>query len=387
MRLATLVNQYTNEQAPWALIESDRERAGTVLYVALRAIDSLKMIFTPFLPFSSQTLHELLGYEGTIAGPLELREVGGDEGDEHEVLTGEYDTWVGSWSPSELPAGQELKKPSPLFKKLDPGRGRSRGARAHAKAGSRGVIDTHAHLDACADRPSALIRRARSAGVDRIVTVGTGIESSQVALELAELHEEVFAALGIDPHQAGDAEAGRVDELRELLQHEQAVAVGETGLDYFRDRAPRDRQRKLFEAQLELAAELGKPVVIHTRDAEADTADVLSGFEGTVVMHCFSSPGLLDTVLERGYYVSFAGNVTYPKASDLRAAAAQVPAERILAETDSPYLAPQARRGRPNEPANVVLTVAELAKIRGVDPDELGEHRSPRTPPAAFSLP
>jgi TatD DNase family protein len=248
------------------------------------------------------------------------------------------------------------------------------------------VIDTHAHLDACADRPSALIRRARSAGVDRIVTVGTGIESSQVALELADLHEEVFAALGIDPHQAGDAEASRVDELRELLQHDRAVAVGEMGLDYFRDRAPRDRQRRLFEAQLELAAELGKPAVIHTRDADADTAEVLSRFDGTVVMHCFSSPGLLDTALERGYYVSFAGNVTYPKASDLRAAAAQVPAERILAETDSPYLAPQARRGRPNEPANVVLTVQELAKIRRVDPEELGAQIAANAA-AAFSLP
>jgi TatD DNase family protein len=248
------------------------------------------------------------------------------------------------------------------------------------------VIDTHAHLDACADRPSALIRRARSAGVDRIVTVGTGIESSQVALELADLHEEVFAALGIDPHQAGDAEASRVDELRELLQHDRAVAVGEMGLDYFRDRAPRDRQRRLFEAQLELAAELGKPAVIHTRDADADTAEVLSRFDGTVVMHCFSSPGLLDTALERGYYVSFAGNVTYPKASDLRAAAAQVPAERILAETDSPYLAPQARRGRPNEPANVVLTVQELAKIRRVDPEELSVQIAANAA-AAFSLP
>jgi len=248
------------------------------------------------------------------------------------------------------------------------------------------VIDTHAHLDACADRPSALIRRARAAGVDRIVTVGTGIDSSRVALELAQLHEEVLAALGIDPHQAGDAEAGRVEELRELLEHDEAVAVGETGLDYFRDRAPRDRQRKLFEAQLALATELGKPVVIHTRDAEADTADVLSDFAGTVVMHCFSSPKLLDTVLERGYYVSFAGNVTYPKASDLRAAAAQVPAERILAETDSPYLAPQARRGRPNEPANVVLTIAELAKIRGEGADELGD-RIAANAAAAFSLP
>jgi len=248
------------------------------------------------------------------------------------------------------------------------------------------VIDTHAHLDACADRPSALIRRARAAGVDRIVTVGTGIDSSRVALELAQLHEEVLAALGIDPHQAGDAEAGRVEELRELLEHDEAVAVGETGLDYFRDRAPRDRQRKLFEAQLALATELGRPVVIHTRDAEADTADVLSDFAGTVVMHCFSSPKLLDTVLERGYYVSFAGNVTYPKASDLRAAAAQVPAERILAETDSPYLAPQARRGRPNEPANVVLTIAELAKIRGEGADELGD-RIAANAAAAFSLP
>jgi TatD DNase family protein len=248
------------------------------------------------------------------------------------------------------------------------------------------VIDSHAHLDACADRPSALIRRAREAGVERIVTVGTGVASSWAALELADLHEEVFAVLGIDPHQAGDSEASRVGELRELLEHDRAVAVGETGLDYFRDRAPRERQRRLFEAQLELASELGKPVVIHTRDADRDTADALAGFDGTVIMHCFSSPGLLATVLERGYYVSFAGNVTYPKASDLRAAAAQVPAERILAETDSPYLAPQARRGRPNEPANVVLTVAALAEVRSDDSDELGA-RIEANAATAFSLP
>jgi len=248
------------------------------------------------------------------------------------------------------------------------------------------VIDTHAHLDACADRPSALIRRARSVGVEQIVTVGTGIDSCRAALELADRHEEVFAALGIDPHQAGDPEANRVDELRDRAEHDRAVAVGETGLDYYRDRAPRDRQRRLFEAQLELAAELGKPVVIHTRDADADTAAVLAGFDGTVVMHCFSSPGLLETVLERGYYVSFAGNVTYPKASDLRAAAAQVSNERILVETDSPYLAPQARRGRPNEPANIVLTLEALAKARGVDTAELGAQITGNAA-IAFSLP
>ena len=248
------------------------------------------------------------------------------------------------------------------------------------------MIDTHAHLDACADRPSALIRRAHAVGVGQIVTVGTGIDSCRAAVELAELHEEVFAALGIDPHQAGDAEANRVGELRDLAEHDRVVAVGETGLDYFRDRAPRDRQRRLFEAQLQLATELGKAVVIHTRDADADTAAVLAGFDGTVVMHCFSSPGLLKTVLERGYYVSFAGNVTYPKASDLRAAAAQVPEGRLLVETDSPYLAPQARRGRPNEPANVVLTLEALAKVRGVDAADLGAQISGNAA-AAFSLP
>jgi methionyl-tRNA synthetase len=119
MRLATLVNRYTNEQEPWALIESDRERAGTILYVALRAIDSLKTLFTPFLPFSSQAVHELLGHEGVIAGPLELRDVGGND-DPHQVLTGDYESWAGAWQPSELPPGRELQKPRPLFKKLDP---------------------------------------------------------------------------------------------------------------------------------------------------------------------------------------------------------------------------------------------------------------------------
>ncbi|MGH2921770.1 MAG: methionine--tRNA ligase, partial [Gaiellaceae bacterium] len=118
MRIASLVNQYTSEQAPWALIKTDRERAGTVLYVALRSIDNLKTLFTPFLPFSSQRLHELLGYEGQIAGPLEFRVVE-EEGDSHEVLTGDYGSWEGAWSPSELPPGQALSAPEPLFKKLD----------------------------------------------------------------------------------------------------------------------------------------------------------------------------------------------------------------------------------------------------------------------------
>jgi TatD DNase family protein len=248
------------------------------------------------------------------------------------------------------------------------------------------MIDTHAHLDACADRPSALLRRARSAGVARVITIGTGIDSCRAALELADRHEEVFAALGIDPHQAGGGEAERIGELRELLGHERAIAVGETGLDFYRDHAPRERQLGLFEAELDLAAELELPIVIHTREADDETAKALERFEGTVVLHCFSTPGLLPTALDRGYYVSFAGNVTYPRADDLRAAAARVPAERILAETDSPYLAPQARRGRPNEPANVVHTVAALAEARGEDAAELAA-RVEANAAAAFSLP
>jgi TatD DNase family protein len=147
--------------------------------------------------------------------------------------------------------------------------------------------------------------------------------------------------------------------------------VGETGLDYYRDYAPRDAQRRVFEAQLELAAEFGKPAVIHTRAADDDTLAVLEGFAGTVVLHCFSSLPLLEPALERGWYVSFAGNVTYKNARDLRSAAYAVPAERLLAETDSPYLAPVPRRGRPNEPANVVYTVAALARARNADEAEL----------------
>jgi TatD DNase family protein len=233
------------------------------------------------------------------------------------------------------------------------------------------VIDTHAHLDALADDPADVVGRAREAGVTRIIAVGSGIESCRASLALAEREGGVYAALGIHPHQAGGEEAGRLDELRELLGLPKAVAVGETGLDHYRDYAPRDRQQALFEAQLDLAAELGKSVVIHSRAADDATVAALESFAGTVVLHCFSSPGLLEPAVEHGWYVSFAGNVTYPNAYDLRAAARGVPTERLLVETDSPYLSPQPRRGRPNEPANVVHTVAALAETRGEEVERL----------------
>jgi TatD DNase family protein len=248
------------------------------------------------------------------------------------------------------------------------------------------VIDTHAHLDGCEAPPDELLARAREAGVGRVITVGSGIESCRAALAIAERESGVFAALGIHPHQAAGEEAARLEELAELLQHDRAVAVGETGLDFYRDWAPHDRQRNLFAAQLELAGELAKPVVIHNRDADSVTTAMLAAFGGTVILHCFSSPGLVAAALQRGYYVSFAGNVTFTKADELREAARSVPAERILAETDSPYLAPVPRRGRPNEPANVVHTIAALAEARGEDAAELAG-RIDANATAAFSLP
>jgi TatD DNase family protein len=232
------------------------------------------------------------------------------------------------------------------------------------------VTDSHAHLDALDDADAA-IGRAQAAGVTRIVTVGTGIDSCRAALVLADRHDGVYAALGIDPHQASTPEAGRLDELRELLHHPKAVAVGETGLDYFHRFASPEDQRTLFEAQLELARELRKPVVIHSREASDDTAAVLGGFNGEVVLHCFSPPDLRATAVQRRYYVSFAGNVTYPRASELREAAAIVDFDRILVETDSPYLAPQPLRGRPNEPAHLWHTVEVLGAVRDEHPGDV----------------
>jgi TatD DNase family protein len=246
------------------------------------------------------------------------------------------------------------------------------------------VIDTHAHLGALDDADDA-VDRAAEAGVTRILTVGTDIDDCRHALSLAERHAGVSAILGIHPHEAEAATDDDIAALRDLLQHPKAVAVGETGLDWFRGYAPRDDQRRHFAAELELASALEKPVVIHTRAADDDTLGALADFTGTVVLHCFSSPHMLATALERDWYVSFAGNATFPKAVDLRLAATEVPSERILAETDSPYLAPQPVRGRRNEPANVVHTLAALARARGEEPHEL-ERQIEQNATACFGL-
>ena len=230
------------------------------------------------------------------------------------------------------------------------------------------MIDTHAHLG---DDAAEVVERARQAGVTRVLTVATTLTGAHTALALAESHPGLYAVLGIHPHEAAADDVAHLRELRDLLAHPKAVAVGETGLDYYRDYAPRHAQQRLFDRQLAVAQEAHKPVVVHARAADADTLAHLAAHDGAVVLHCFSSPALLEPALERGWYVSFAGNVTYTNAYDLRAAARRVPTERLLVETDSPYLAPQPVRGRRNEPAHVIHTYAALAEARGVDVEAL----------------
>ena len=244
------------------------------------------------------------------------------------------------------------------------------------------MIDTHAHLG---DDAAEVLGRARAAGVTQVIDVATSLAGARHSVARAEATDGVHCVLGVHPHEAAGFDLAALDELQELLGHPRAVAVGETGLDYFRDYAPPAAQQGLFDAQLALAIATGKPVVIHTRAADDDTRARLLGHEGAVILHCFSSPPLLDAALERGWWVSFAGNVTYKNAYDLRAAARRVPAERLLAETDSPYLAPQAVRGKRNEPAYVMHTLAALAEVRGVDQAEL-EAQIERNADEVFSL-
>jgi TatD DNase family protein len=246
------------------------------------------------------------------------------------------------------------------------------------------VIDTHAHLDALED-PTAAVTRAHETGVTRILTVGTDPTSWAEMLPIVEEHEGVYGVAGIHPHAAASNFDGSA--LERLLAHPKIVAVGEIGLDYYRDYAPRDAQTKAFIYQLGIAKRTQLPVVIHNRAADDDTVSVLrQWFDGTVVLHCFSSPALLPEAVERGWYVSFAGNVTYANAKDLREAARIVPAELILAETDCPYLSPQPVRGKTNEPAYVVHTLAALAEARGDEADALAAQIEANAT-AAFGLP
>jgi TatD DNase family protein len=230
------------------------------------------------------------------------------------------------------------------------------------------VIDSHTHLDHVPMPVEEAVTAARSAGVRRILTIGMDGGSCRAALAAAESHAEVFAAVGRHPNHAHGFDDAALADLRDLAQHPRCRAIGETGLDDFRDYCPRPDQERAFAAHIALAHETGKPLVIHTRAAEDDTIATLARDAGglDVILHCFSMPDRLDECLEHGWWISFAGNVTYPKATDLADAAERVPLDRLLVETDAPYLTPQVVRKDRNQPAYVVHTARFIAERRGL---------------------
>jgi len=248
------------------------------------------------------------------------------------------------------------------------------------------VIDTHAHLQGLEGGPDAAIAEAVESGVGRIVCIGASPREAREAVELAVRHEGVYATAGLHPHEAASWDAAVEAELDALLGEGRIVAVGECGLDYYRDHAPRDAQARAFEGQIALAERHSLPLVVHTREAAEDTLARLREARCTVVLHCFSLPEHVDEAAERGWYVSFAGNVTYPAADALRDAAARTPEHLLLLETDSPYLAPLPHRGRPNRPVYVLETLRAVAAVREVEPDALGR-RVEANAQAAFGLP
>ncbi|HUQ90332.1 MAG TPA: TatD family hydrolase [Bryobacteraceae bacterium] len=241
------------------------------------------------------------------------------------------------------------------------------------------VIDSHCHLDSeqFDDDREAALHRALEAGVDHLMVIGTGEgpPDLEAGIRLADRYEPVYATVGVHPHDAAKADDATLSTLEALLKHPKVLAIGETGLDYHYDFSPRDRQRGVFIDQLQLARRAGKPIVIHTREAWEDTFSVLEEhWAGEGIMHCFSGgPAEAQRALAMGFYISFAGMVTFPKALDVQAAAKAVPLDRILIETDSPYLAPAPYRGKRNEPAFVVHTARKIAELRGVDFETVAE--------------
>jgi TatD DNase family protein len=241
------------------------------------------------------------------------------------------------------------------------------------------MIDSHTHLFLCERPEDELVADALAAGVNRMLNVGLGGEQNAAAIGAAERHKEVFASVGCHPTEAGGFDDAQAEEIARLAAHEKVRAIGETGIDYYRDLASPADQRRAFEAQVEIARERSLPIVIHGRDKDDETAAIDEIFavldakagDTPVILHCFSAPWRAADAAKRGWYCSFAGHTTYPGSDDLREAAAQLPAELILVETDAPYLAPQTMRGKPNEPAYVVDTAHVVAAARDISYEEL----------------
>jgi TatD DNase family protein len=240
------------------------------------------------------------------------------------------------------------------------------------------LIDSHCHLDFpdFADDLDAVVARARAAGVERMITIGTQVQKAARVKEIAERYDDVFFTIGAHPHEAASEAAADFDAMRKFALHPKCVGIGEAGLDYHYDYAPREAAARVFRGQIALARELGLPLIIHARDADDDIASILVDEMGqgrfSALMHCFtSSRGLAETALDLGFSISFSGVVTFKKSDGLRAIARDIPLDRILVETDAPYLAPTPHRGRRNEPAFVVATASVVAAARGIAPEAL----------------
>lgn len=239
------------------------------------------------------------------------------------------------------------------------------------------LIDTHCHLtfEPLVDDVAAVVQRSREAGVTGWITVGTALEDSRKAIELTCRYDRMYATVGIHPHDAKDADRASLDELKGLARGDKVVAVGETGLDFHYNFSKQPDQKRVFAAHLEMAKELDLPVVVHSRNAFDETIDILDthggGLKG-VVFHCFGGTAeQARALLERGYYVSFTGVVTFKNAETVREAAKVVPLDRMMVETDCPYMSPEPmRKQKPNEPALMIHTARFLAKLKGVDADE-----------------
>jgi TatD DNase family protein len=241
------------------------------------------------------------------------------------------------------------------------------------------VIDSHTHLFLCEPPEDELVVAAREAGLGRMLNVGLGADSNPTAIAAAERHDEVFATVGSHPTSADEFDEALEAQILRLSEHEKVRAIGETGIDRYRETASPAEQRRAFEAQVEIARERELPIVIHARDRDGETTATDEIFEILdaradgipVILHCFLAPWRVEDAIERGWYCSFSGVVTFPASEELRAAAARLPSELLLVETDAPYLAPQPVRGKPNEPAHVVATAKAVADVRGESYDQL----------------
>jgi TatD DNase family protein len=252
-----------------------------------------------------------------------------------------------------------------------------------------GMVDTHCPLFLLGVEPAVAVETAKAAGVDRLICVGVDVETSRRSLEIADSIEGVFATAGVHPHDASAFDASASARIEELLHDPRVVAVGECGLDWFRMLSPREDQIRTFRTHIALSNETGKPLVVHVRDAWEDVLEILDEAAAErVVIHCFSGDrDIARLCAERGYWISFAGNVTYPKNEHLRQAAIATPKDRLLVETDAPFLAPQPLRGRDNAPENVLHTLASLAEVRAEPLERLVEETAGNAGAAFSTLP